>query len=85
MYIPCTYMSVTYFLFTYMYVKVCTADVQCTGDYVQFIKCTDTVERCMYSDVSFYLQIFYLPCWLACMQGQQGLAAARCHPYFQAH
>jgi hypothetical protein len=29
----CTYMSTTYFLFTYMYVKVCTADVLCTGGY----------------------------------------------------
>ena len=53
----CTYMSVTYFLFTYMYVKVCTADVQCTGGYSdkQFIKCKDTAQRssCMYTDVSF--------------------------------
>ncbi len=46
-------MSVTYFLFTYMYVKVYSADVQCTGGYIQFIKCTDTVERCTYTDVSF--------------------------------
>ncbi len=43
---------VTYFLFTYMSVKVCTADVQCTGGYIQFIECTDTVERFTYTDVS---------------------------------
>ncbi len=41
----CTYMPVTYFVFTYMYVNLCTADVQCTDGYIQFIKCTDTVER----------------------------------------
>jgi hypothetical protein len=46
-------MSVTYFQFTQMYVKVCTADVLCTGDYIQFMKYTDTVELCTYTDVSF--------------------------------
>ncbi len=37
-------MPVTYFVFTYMYVKVCTADVQCTGGYIQFNKWTDTMD-----------------------------------------
>jgi hypothetical protein len=39
-------------VFTYMYVKVCTADVQSTDGYIQFIKCTDTAELCTYTDVS---------------------------------
>ncbi len=39
-------MSVTYFVLTYMYVKVCAADVQSTDGYIQFIKCTDTAELC---------------------------------------
>ncbi len=69
-------MSVPYFLFTFMYVKVCTADVPCTDGYINFKKCTDsdTIELCTYIDVSFRFQLFVLPCWLAC---RQGLAAAR--------
>ncbi len=47
------YMSVPYFLFAYMYVTVCTADVQCTDCYIHFKKCTDIVELCTYIDVSF--------------------------------
>ncbi len=31
-------------------------------------KCTDIVELCTYTDVSFWFQLFDLPCWLACMQ-----------------
>ncbi len=53
MYILCTYMSVAFFLFTSMYVKVCTDDVMCTGGYKQFNKYTYTVEHCTYTDVSF--------------------------------
>ncbi len=34
MYISCTYMTVTFFLFTYMFVQVCTADVLCTDGYI---------------------------------------------------
>ncbi len=49
----CTYMFVTFFLFTYMLVKVCTVDVLCTDGYIHFMKCTDIVEWCTYTDVSF--------------------------------
>ncbi len=44
-------MSVTYFLFTYMYVKVCTADVLCTDGYINVMKCTDIVEQCIYTNI----------------------------------
>jgi hypothetical protein len=74
----CTYMSATIFFYTYMYVKVCTAGIPCTDDYIHFMKCTDIIELCTYTDVSFWFQLFVLPGWLAC---KQGLAAARCHTY----
>ncbi len=35
-------------LFTFMYVKVCTADVPCTDGYIHFKKCTDILELCTY-------------------------------------
>jgi hypothetical protein len=57
----CTYMSVTCFLFTYMYVKVCTADVLCTDGYIHFIQCTDIVEQCIFTDVSFGSSFFICP------------------------
>ncbi len=59
MYILCTYMSVTYFLFTYMSVKVCTPDVQCTDGYIHFMKCTGIVEQCTYTDVSFWFSFLF--------------------------
>ncbi len=46
-------MSVPYFLFTYMYVKVCAGDVPCTDGYTHFMKYSDIVEVCTYIDVSF--------------------------------
>ena len=61
-----------------MYVKVCLADVQCTDGYIDLMKCTDIIELSMYTDVSFWLQLFDSPSWLAC---RQGLAAVRCHSY----
>ncbi len=61
MYISCTYMSVTYFLFTYMYVNECTAGVLCTDGYIHYIQCTDIVEQCMYTDVSFWSSFFIWP------------------------
>ncbi len=55
-------MSVTYFLIEYMYVKVCTADVLCTTDgYIHFMKCTDIIEKCTYTDVSFWFSFFICP------------------------
>ncbi len=44
-------MSVTYFVFTYMYVKVCTADVQSTDGYIQFISVRTLMYpfRCSFS------------------------------------
>ena len=68
MYIPCLN----------LYIPVCTADVGCTDGYVHYMKCTDILELCTYTDVPFWFQLFDLPCWLAC---RQGLAAARCHAY----
>ncbi len=44
-------MSVTYFVFTYMYVKVYTADVLFTDGYIHFMKCTDIAEQCTYTDI----------------------------------
>ncbi len=60
--------------------RICVADVQCTDGYIHFMKCTDCdiVELGTYTDISFWLQLFYLPCWLAC---RLGLAAAWCHTY----
>jgi hypothetical protein len=52
---------------------VCVPDVQCTDAYIHFMKCTDMVELCTYTDVSFWLQLFDSPCRLAC---RLGLAAA---------
>jgi hypothetical protein len=40
-----------------IYVKVYTADVSCTDDCIHFMKCTDIIELCMYTDVSFWFQI----------------------------
>jgi hypothetical protein len=61
-------MSVTYFLFTYMYVKVCTTDVQFTDGYIYFMECTDISEHCTYTDEFFWSSFLILPCWLACRQ-----------------
>jgi hypothetical protein len=47
-----------------MYVKVlCTADNSCTDGYillVHLLKCTDIIELCTYTDVSFWFQLFAL-------------------------
>ena len=61
-----------------MYVKICTGDVLCTDGYIHYMKCTDILELCTYTDVPSWFQLFDLPGWLAC---RQGLAAARCHAY----
>ncbi len=61
----CIYMYTllfTYFLFTYMYmyVKVCTADVSFQNllmafhGYIHFMKCTDIIKLCTYTDVFFW-------------------------------
>ena len=63
-----------------MYVKVCLADVPCTDGYIHFMKCTDITELCTYTDVSFWVQLFDSPGWLACRLGLP-VAAARCHAY----
>jgi hypothetical protein len=41
------------YLHSFMYVKVCTADVPCTDSYIHFKKCTDIIQLCTYIDVSF--------------------------------
>ena len=61
---------------TTLYIVYCVAHVQCTDGYIYFMKFTDTAETCTYIDVSFWMQLFDLPCWLAC---RLGLAAAWCH------
>ena len=53
--------------------QFCTAAMQCTDGYVHYLRCTDIVELCTYTDVFFWFQLFDLPCWLAC---RLGLAAA---------
>ena len=65
--------------------KFCVADVPCTDGYIHFMNCTDIdeqctyiVQLCTYTDISFRLQLFYSPGWLACWLG---LAAAWCHTY----
>ncbi len=65
MYISCTYsyihaVSVTYFLFTYMYDKVCTTDALCTDGYIHFMKCTDIAEQCTYRDTNILLVLIAL-------------------------
>ena len=61
-----------------MYVKFCTGNVLCTDGYIHYMKCTDILELCTYTDVPSWFRLFDLPCWLAC---RQVLAAARCHAY----
>ena len=63
---------------TTLFMECCAAHVQCTDGYIHFMKCADTAETCTYIDVSFWMLLFYLPCWLAC---RLGLAAAWCHAY----
>ncbi len=45
MYIHVCYLFLVYII-TYMYAKVCTADVLCKDGYIYFMKCTDIVEWC---------------------------------------
>ena len=67
------------------YKHVYTGNVQCTDGYIHFMNCTDSdvpctyiVQLCTYTDISFRLQLFDSPGWLACWLG---LAAAWCHTY----
>jgi hypothetical protein len=39
----------------------CVAHVQCTDGYIHFMKCTDIAEPGMYIDISFWIQLFYVP------------------------
>jgi hypothetical protein len=39
--------------------QICTADVQCTDGYVHYLKCTDIVELCTYTDVFFFFFIIF--------------------------
>ncbi len=63
---------------TNLYIECCVAHVQCTDGYINFMKCTDIAEQGTHNDISFWMQHFYLPGWLAC---RLGLAAAQCHTY----
>ena len=87
MYIHCSDMYLHVYTFTYKFCniqtctynvqtcicRVCVADVQCTDGYVQIMKCTYIIEQCTYTDISFWMQLFDSPGWLAC---RLGLAAA---------
>jgi hypothetical protein len=61
-----------------LYIECYVAHVQCTDGYRHFMKCTDIAEPGTYIDISFWLQLFYSPSWLAY---RLGLAAAWCHAY----
>ncbi len=63
---------------TNLYIVCCVAHVQCTDGYIHFMKCADIAEPGTYIDISFWVQLFYSPGWLACWLG---LAAAWCHAY----
>ncbi len=64
---------------TNLYIVCCVAHVQCPDGYiVHFMKCTDIAEQGTYIDISFWIQLFDSPGWLACWLG---LAAAWCHDY----
>ena len=41
--------------------QVCTADVQCTDGFVHYLRCTDIVELCTYTDVFFWFQLLICP------------------------
>ncbi len=51
---------------TNLYIVCCVAHVQCTDGYIHFMKCTDIAETGTYLDISFRVQLFYSPGWLAC-------------------
>ncbi len=54
---------------TNLYRQACTAAVPYSDDYVHYMKCTDIVELCTYTDVSFWFQVqlFYCPAgWPVC-------------------
>jgi hypothetical protein len=61
-----------------LYLECCVAHVQCTDGYIHFMKCTYIAEQGTYIDISFWIQLFYSPGWLAFWLG---LAAACCHAY----
>ena len=63
---------------TNLYIECCVAHVQCTDGYIHAMKCTDIVETGTYIHISFWMQLFDSPGWLAC---RLGLAAAWCHAY----
>ena len=81
----CLYIYIQVLHHTNMYIYVYAGNVQCTDGYIHFMNCTDSdvpctyiVQLCTYTDISFRLQLFDLPGWLACLMG---LAAAWCHTY----
>ena len=63
---------------TNQYIECCVAHVQCTDSYIHFMKCTDIAEPGTDIDISFWMQLFDSPSWLAC---RLGLAAAWRHAY----
>jgi hypothetical protein len=61
MYIHVCYLFLVYII-TYMYAKVCTADVLCKDGYIYFMKCTDIVigpsEPMQNDQTCFFSNIF---------------------------
>jgi hypothetical protein len=47
-------------MYKYVY-AICVDDVSCTDGYIHFMKCTDIIELCTYTDISFRLQLFIRP------------------------
>jgi hypothetical protein len=58
--------------------NVCVDGVLCTDGYIHFMKCTDIVEFCTYTDISFRMQLLHSAGRLAC---SLGLAAIWRHAY----
>ena len=44
-----------------MYVKICTGDVLCADGYINYMKCTDILELCTYTDVPSWFQLLICP------------------------
>ena len=69
----------------YMFIHLHTSIASYKHVHTKYMNCTDIdeqctyiVQLCTYIDISFQLQLFDSPGWLACWLG---LAAAWCHTY----
>ncbi len=60
-YVPVLNHIKMYLQCTNLYIGCCVAHVQCTDGYIHFMKFTDIAEPGTYIDISFWIQLFYLP------------------------